>query len=109
MNKKYLNDRFKLTALYTSIILVIVLIFSGIVIHTQNQQFRRFEDTFILERPGLRIRPNRPLEYYIQERIIIEEIISQIKRNNIRTIVSLDIAILLLSSIFSYYLAGKTL
>lgn len=109
MNKQYRKERLKLTALYLGIILLIVTLFSVIVINTQNQQFRRFNRQPRIEQGENDLPHAQVYEPSAEERARVDAIVSQIQRDNTRTIIFLDIAILLLSSILSYYLAGKTM
>jgi two-component system sensor histidine kinase CiaH len=109
MNNQYQKERLKLTALYFTIILFIVAIFSVLIIQVQNQQFQRFNRTakeIANEQTDPRIKIFEPSE---DEKARVEEIVVQIKKDYLRIILTLDFAILVLASIISYYLAGKTM
>ncbi len=113
MNSQFKTERLKLTLLYYVIILVIVCIFSLIVIQVEDNQFRRFDrPPEVLQREqqenGDIVKP-RFHEPSAEEKARIDAIIKDVRANNIRQILILDGIILLLSSVLSYYLAGRTL
>jgi two-component system, OmpR family, sensor histidine kinase CiaH len=107
MNNSYKKERLKLTALYFGIIFLIVFVFSFIVLQTQNQQFLRFDPG---RGQGTSKKPYIEKLGPTEDEIIrVNTIISEIKAQNLKTIVVFDLFLLLFASFLSYYLSGKTL
>lgn len=104
MNKQYKKERTKLTALYFGVILFIVILFSAIVINTQNKQLDRVNEIRIFTPPMTFAQ--RDLYDNHEE---LEALIHEVKLQNLREIILLDLVILLAASFLSYYLSGKTL
>jgi two-component system, OmpR family, sensor histidine kinase CiaH len=109
MNNSYRKERLKLTALYFCIILLIVGVFSVIVIRTQNNQFRRFDDSNNMPLPRGGAQQNERVRPSQEEAARVAAIVEEIKRENLETILFFDALLLVLASCLSYYLSGKTL
>jgi signal transduction histidine kinase len=110
MDNSYQKERVKLTVLYFGIILFIVVIFSSLVLHSQNEQFKRFDKFNESVRRAPPPLQSDPLDRLARENIErVETIVKAIKRENLKSILILDIPLLAFASMLSYYLSGRTL
>jgi len=101
---EYLKIKLKITALYFVIIFVIVGFFSLIVINDQFRQLERFNN--IRRNPVTQQTYPNILPENIEE---ITKTINDIKTSLILDVIILDLIILFISAVLSFYLSGKTL
>lgn len=106
MNSTYTKARIKLSLLYFFIIFCIVVIFSFIVIKTNDRQFARFDQ--------MKSEAQKDYEKFgnllrLKDFERLNTIVFDSKKDFFLHVVTLDVSILGLAIILSYYLSGKTM
>jgi two-component system, OmpR family, sensor histidine kinase CiaH len=106
MNNIYHDARWRLTLIYFLIIFCVVLLFSSIALGTHDAQFDRFDNYKSFVKSNELVVGDNYASKYVNQ---VDTIIQSIKQQFFLNIVILDLSVLTVAAVISYYLSAMTL